>query len=58
MTVGTVQVDGTQGDLNGRSNGPMIQINSEIRFRPYLSNTIWQVDTADAEKNLKESRSQ
>ncbi len=57
MTVGIAQVDGMQGDPNVRSNGPMIQINTEMGFKPYLSNTIWQVDTADVEKYLEESRS-
>jgi mycothiol synthase len=43
---------------NANSNGPMLKINTEMGFKPYLSNTIWQVDTADVETYLKESRSQ
>lgn len=37
---------------NANSNAPMLKINVEMGFKPYISNTIWQVDTAQVENYL------
>lgn len=37
---------------NANSNGPMLKINTEMGFKPYISNTIWQVETAEVETYL------
>jgi GNAT superfamily N-acetyltransferase len=39
---------------NANSNAPMLKINTEMGFKPYIANTIWQVDTAQVEKYLQE----
>lgn len=38
---------------NANSNAPMLKINSEMGFKPYISNTIWQVDTVQVENFLR-----
>lgn len=37
---------------NAKSNAPMLKINTEMGFKPYISNTIWQVNTEQVETYL------
>jgi mycothiol synthase len=37
---------------NANSNGPMLKINRELGFKPYVSWTVWQVDTKAASEYL------
>jgi mycothiol synthase len=37
---------------NAKSNAPMLKINTEMGFKPYISNTIWQVNTEQVENYL------
>lgn len=37
---------------NADSNAPMLRINRELGFQPYISNTVWQVETARARAYL------
>lgn len=39
---------------NANSNAPMLKINVEMGFKPYIANTIWQVETEKVEKYLSE----
>ncbi len=39
---------------NANSNAPMLKINNEMGFKPYIANTVWQVDTAQVEKYLND----
>lgn len=39
---------------NANSNAPMLKINVEMGFKPYIANTIWQVETENVEKYLSE----
>lgn len=39
---------------NANSNAPMLKINIEMGFKPYIANTIWQVETEKIEKYLSE----
>jgi len=39
---------------NANSNAPMLKINIEMGFKPYVSNTIWQVETDKIEAYLSE----
>jgi RimJ/RimL family protein N-acetyltransferase len=41
---------------NANSNAAMLKINQEMGFMPYISNTVWQVETARVEKYLNEKR--
>lgn len=41
---------------NANSNAAMLKINQEMGFKPYISNTVWQVETARVEKYLDEKR--
>ncbi|MFZ5991522.1 MAG: GNAT family N-acetyltransferase [Deinococcota bacterium] len=38
---------------NADSNAPMLKINRELGFKPYLSSTVWQVETAKARAYLE-----
>jgi mycothiol synthase len=40
---------------NANSNAAMLKINVEMGFKPYISNTIWQVDTAQVENYLNQN---
>jgi GNAT superfamily N-acetyltransferase len=39
---------------NANSNAPMLKINVEMGFKPYIANTIWQVETDKVEKYLSD----
>lgn len=39
--------------MNANSNAPMLKINVEMGFKPYIANTIWQVETEKVESYLK-----
>ena len=39
---------------NANSNAPMLKINIEMGFKPYIANTVWQVETEKVEKYLLE----
>lgn len=39
---------------NANSNAAMLKINHEMGFQPYISNTVWQVETARVEQYLNE----
>jgi GNAT superfamily N-acetyltransferase len=39
---------------NANSNAPMLKINVEMGFKPYIANTIWQVETENVENYLSE----
>jgi GNAT superfamily N-acetyltransferase len=39
---------------NATSNVPMLKINNEMGFKPYIANTIWQVETEKIEKYVLE----
>jgi len=41
---------------NANSNAPMLKINMEMGFKPYIANTIWQVETEKIEKYLAEEK--
>jgi mycothiol synthase len=41
---------------NATSNAPMLKINTEMGFKPYIANTIWQVETEKIEKYLLEKQ--
>jgi GNAT superfamily N-acetyltransferase len=41
---------------NANSNAPMLKINDEMGFKPYISNTLWQVDTKQVEQYLDERK--
>ena len=41
---------------NATSNAPMLKINLEMGFKPYISNTIWQVETEKIEKYLAQEK--
>ena len=41
---------------NANSNAPMLKINNEMGFKPYIANTIWQVETEKVEKYLSEKQ--
>jgi GNAT superfamily N-acetyltransferase len=43
---------------NSNSNAPMLKINVEMGFKPYLANTIWQVETEQVEKYVLERTAQ
>jgi len=43
---------------NANSNAPMLKINVEMGFKPYIANTVWQVETEKIEHYLKESKQQ
>jgi RimJ/RimL family protein N-acetyltransferase len=40
---------------NANSNAPMLKINTEMGFKPYTANTIWQVETEKVESYLSAS---
>jgi mycothiol synthase len=40
---------------NADSNAAMLKINRELGFRPYLAQTIWQIDTAKVREHLGKS---
>lgn len=37
---------------NADSNAPMLKINAELGFKPYISRCIWQLDTAQLQESL------
>jgi hypothetical protein len=37
---------------NANSNAPMLKINVEMGFKPYIASAIWQVETDKIEKYL------
>jgi mycothiol synthase len=37
---------------NANSNVPMLKINTEMGFKPYLDRVIWQMDARDVEDYL------
>lgn len=37
---------------NANSNAPMLKINNEMGFKPYIANTVWQVEVAQVERYL------
>ena len=39
---------------NANSNAPMLKINAEMGFKPYMANIIWQVETELVEKYIAE----
>lgn len=39
---------------NANSNAAMLKINQEMGFEPYISNTVWHVETVKVEKYLNE----
>lgn len=39
---------------NANSNAPMLKLNTEMGFKPYIANTVWQVETEKVEKYLLE----
>ena len=39
---------------NADSNAPMLRINTELGFRPYMARTIWQVETDRVRRYLGE----
>ncbi len=39
---------------NANSNAPMLRINNELGFRPYLAETVWQVTLEKVLAYLKE----
>ncbi len=41
---------------NSNSNAPMLKINVEMGFKPYIANTIWQVETEQVEKYVLERK--
>jgi mycothiol synthase len=41
---------------NAQSNAPMLKINTELGFRPVVTEKFWQVATADVEKYLETKR--
>ncbi|HEY3248436.1 MAG TPA: N-acetyltransferase, partial [bacterium] len=41
---------------NADSNAPMLKINRELGFRPYVSNSIWQVELPQVEAYLSSRR--
>jgi len=41
---------------NANSNAPMLKINVEMGFKPYIANTIWQVETEKVEKYLSDRK--
>lgn len=41
---------------NANSNAPMLKINIEMGFKPYIANTVWQVETEKVENYLLEER--
>ena len=41
---------------NANSNAPMLKINVEMGFKPFIANTIWQVETERVEKYLLEAK--
>jgi len=41
---------------NANSNAPMLKINNEMGFKPYIANTVWQVETEKVEKYLAEKQ--
>jgi mycothiol synthase len=41
---------------NADSNAPMLKINRELGFKPYVSNSIWQVELPQVEAYLSSSR--
>jgi len=39
---------------NANSNAPMLKINVEMGFKPYIANTVWQIETEKIENYLLE----
>jgi GNAT superfamily N-acetyltransferase len=39
---------------NANSNAPMLKINVEMGFKPYIANTVWQIETEKVENYLLE----
>jgi hypothetical protein len=39
---------------NANSNAPMLKINVEMGFKPYIANTVWQIETEKVENYLFE----
>jgi mycothiol synthase len=42
---------------NADSNAPMLKINSELGFKPYISHCVWQIETAKVSEYLAQHQS-
>jgi GNAT superfamily N-acetyltransferase len=41
---------------NADSNAPMMKINNELGFKPYIADCIWQVETNETAKYLRQEK--